>query len=79
MTFAFRTRGVGSGERVQRVAVLGEWGVGNQCRGQRCWERGEWGTSAAGSGARRMGSEKSWKGVANHAASCPRCCFHRLS
>lgn len=38
VTFAFRTGGMESGERVERVAVMGERGAGNECRGQRCPE-----------------------------------------
>ena len=45
-----------SGERVQRVAVMGEWGVGNEWSGQRWSGSEERGTIGAGSGDGRMGS-----------------------
>ena len=41
VAFTFRTRGVGSGERVQRVAVMGEREAGNELNEQRWLERGK--------------------------------------
>ncbi|PMC24266.1 hypothetical protein CJ231_05975 [Hoylesella buccalis] len=56
MTFAFRIGGMGSGERVQRAAVLGERRAGNEWSGQRWSGSEERGTIGAGSGDGRMGS-----------------------
>lgn len=58
VAFTLRPGRMGSGEPVQRVAVIGEWGVGNEWSGLRCWERGELGTSAAGSDDGRVESGK---------------------
>lgn len=41
VTFTFRTRGVGSGERVKRVAVMGEREAGNELNEQRWLESGK--------------------------------------
>ncbi len=68
-------RGMGSAERVERVALVGEWGAGNEWGEQRCPGNGERGTSAVGSGDGRMGSGERWNGVTDHAASCPATLF----